>query len=145
MPGAKALIRAANDRGVAVVIITNQAGIAKSLYDEADFHALQWRVQRELAAEGAFVDGVFYCPDHPEAVDGVYRIPLPIGRKPDPVMLLRALRQLQLDPTKSLFVGDQPTDRAAAEAAGIPFFQFIAGNLHDAVTSTPAWDRLGWD
>lgn len=145
MPGAKALIRAANDRGVAVVIITNQAGIAKGHYDEADFHALQWRVQRELATEGAFVDGVFHCPDHPEAVDGSYRILVPIGRKPDPAMLLRALRQLQLNPVRSLFVGDQPTDRAAAEAAGIPFFEFTTGNLHDAVTATPEWDCLGWD
>jgi D,D-heptose 1,7-bisphosphate phosphatase len=145
IPGAKALIRAANDRGVAVVIVTNQAGIAKGIYDEADFFALQWRVQRELAAEGAFVDAVFHCPDHPEAVDPAYRISVPIGRKPEPAMLLRALRQLRLDPERSLFVGDQSTDRAAAEAVSIPFGHFTGGNLHDFVTSTPEWARLGWD
>lgn len=142
MPGAKSLIRLANDRGIAVVIVTNQAGIGKERYDEADFHALHWRVQKELATEGAFVDGVFHCPDHPEAVDGSYRIPLPLGRKPDPTMLMRALRQLQLDPSKSLFIGDQPTDCTAAQAANIPNLLFTGGNLFSFTTSTAEWADL---
>lgn len=140
--GAVDAVLQANDHGVAVVVVTNQAGIAKGKYRECDFLALSHWMQEELARYGAFVDAIFHCPYHKDSVHGAYDVEQPIDRKPQPDMLLRAARQLPIDLTRALFVGDQETDRQAAEAAGIAFELYEGGHLAEQISASQAWRTL---
>jgi D-glycero-D-manno-heptose 1,7-bisphosphate phosphatase len=112
------LCRAAQARGFALVVVTNQAGIGRGHYTEADFHALTaWMLDR-FAAEGVRFTGVEFCPDHPVHGIGPYRRDNP-RRKPGPGMILDACRAHGLDPAASVMLGDRATDMQAALAAGV--------------------------
>lgn len=111
------LIRAARARGYAIVVVTNQAGIGRGYYGEEDFQRLSaWMLER-FEREGARIDRIYHCPDHPEGV-GVYRRESPM-RKPQPGMLLQAARDLALDLGTSVLVGDKETDIEAGLRAGL--------------------------
>jgi D-glycero-D-manno-heptose 1,7-bisphosphate phosphatase len=117
-PGIFALCAAARARGLALVVATNQAGIGRGYYTEADFHALtRWMLAR-FAAVGIGFDAVEYCPDHPTHGMGPYRRDNP-RRKPGPGMILDACAALGLDPARSAMLGDRATDMQAALAAGV--------------------------
>jgi D-glycero-D-manno-heptose 1,7-bisphosphate phosphatase len=117
-PGIFALCAAARARGLALVVVTNQAGIGRGYYTEADFHALtDWMLAR-FSARGIGFDAVEYCPDHPTHGVGPYRRDTP-RRKPGPGMILDASAALGLDPARSAMLGDRATDMQAAAAAGI--------------------------
>lgn len=121
--GACDVIAKANGLGVAVVIVTNQAGIGRGLYGWFDFAATQARILSELAAGGAKVDLVIACPFH---ADGrpPYRHPDHPCRKPRPGMILQAAERLGLDLSASWLVGDRASDLEAGRSAG------LAGGLH---------------
>ncbi|MGO8917772.1 MAG: D-glycero-alpha-D-manno-heptose-1,7-bisphosphate 7-phosphatase [Stellaceae bacterium] len=105
-------------RGFAVVIATNQAGIGRGLYTEADFAALMAWMRGEFQRHGVALAGVYHCPDHPTAGIGAYRRDNP-WRKPGPGMLLQAAIDLDLDLARSWTVGNAPHDIAAGRAAGV--------------------------
>jgi D-glycero-D-manno-heptose 1,7-bisphosphate phosphatase len=130
IPGAIETIRAATAAGWLVFVATNQSGIARGLYTEADFQALTAWMIGEIAAKGGRIDDLRHCPYHPEAVIPAYRKHSD-RRKPAPGMLLDLLAKWQLDPADCLLIGDQPTDLAAATAAGIAGHLFPGGNLAD--------------
>lgn len=142
VPGAMDAIKAANDAGIAVVVVTNQAGVARGYYGEPDIWRLHHHIQQQLNLRGAFIDQFFYCPDHPDAVVDSYRAPAPLGRKPSPAMLSRAIRQLQLDANRAIFVGDQQSDMDAAAGIGIPGLLFQGGRLDNFLFNSPAWASL---
>ena len=100
------------------VIITNQAGIGRGYYTEADFEALMRWMTREFVRHGATIAAVYHCPDHPTEGLGAYRRDTP-RRKPGPGMFLEAAHDLGLDLQRSWSVGDKTTDTEAARAAGI--------------------------
>jgi D,D-heptose 1,7-bisphosphate phosphatase len=132
MPGAVSSIRAASDAGWHVFIVTNQSGIARGLFDEAQFADLcAWMID-VIRGGGGTIDDLRYCPTHPEASVSAYRRDSD-WRKPGPGMLLDLLSAWQLDPARCLLVGDQPTDLAAAAAAGVPARLFAGHNLADFV------------
>ncbi len=118
IPGAAALIAAANRAGLAVVLVTNQAGIGRGTYGWAEFQATQERVSADLAAAGAALDMVLACPFHAEA-EPPYRHPAHPCRKPRPGMILRAAERLGLDLAGSWMVGDRAIDLEAGRAAGL--------------------------
>jgi D-glycero-D-manno-heptose 1,7-bisphosphate phosphatase len=118
MPGAGELVVAANRRGCAVVLVTNQSGIGRGYYGWPDFAATQERLEEALVAEGGFLDMVLACPFHPKAMPP-YRHPDHPCRKPRPGMLLRAAARLGLDRPRSWIVGDRAADLAAGRAAGL--------------------------
>ena len=95
IPGAGETIALANQRGIHVVLVTNQSGVGRGLYGWAEFQAVQDRIMADLAAFGARVDAVCACPYHPEAA-APYDREHP-DRKPNPGMLLKAARALQID------------------------------------------------
>ncbi len=116
--GIFSLCRAARRLGYRVVVVTNQSGIARGLYTEAEFEVLMAWMRAEFEREGTGLDAVYHCPYHPEHGVGAYRREHE-DRKPGPGMLLRAAREMDLDLARSVMVGDRCSDIAAAHAAGI--------------------------
>ncbi len=117
MPGVFDTVRAAIDLGLAVIVITNQAGIARGFYDEKQFHALTDWMKTVFLGAGAPLTDVYFCPFHPEGLPP-YNVASD-HRKPAPGMLLQAAREHHIDLTKSLLIGDQESDVRAGRAAGL--------------------------
>lgn len=122
-PAAGAVIAAANANAIAVVLVTNQAGIGRGYYGWAEFLAVQAAIQSAVAAEGARFDAVYACPHHRDA-KGAFAHPDHPARKPNPGMLRRAAAALDIDMSRSWLVGDRASDIEAARRAG------LAGALH---------------
>jgi len=135
--GARAAVRACNDRGMLVFVVTNQAGVAHGYYDEAAIHALHDWIREKLAEEGAHVDAFEYCPHHPDGKVEAYRRACR-RRKPGPGMIEDLLARWDVDQARSLLVGDSESDLAAAKAAGIAGRLFPGGNLADFVAKALA-------
>ena len=126
MPGIFDLVRCARAQQMRVVVVTNQAGIGRGLYTEADFAALtQWMCERFAQAD-AGIDRVYHCPTHPTAALGAYRVDSPL-RKPHPGMLLAARSELALDLGASALVGDKLSDMQAGLAAGVGLNMLLEG------------------
>ena len=139
VPGIFELARHAAEVGWPVVVVTNQAGIGRGLFDEAAFRELtRWMCER-FAAERAPIARVYHCPYHPEFGLGAYRLDHP-WRKPRPGMILQAAADLGLDLPASALVGDAMTDVAAAAAAGIGL-RILVGTAH-AQDGAPAHRRV---
>jgi D-glycero-D-manno-heptose 1,7-bisphosphate phosphatase len=126
--GARQTIKTANEAGWFVFVVTNQAGVARGLYDEAAIHQLHGQIRDDLATQGAHIDAFYYCPFHPDGIIASYRGHHP-DRKPNPGMILRALSEWPVETATSLLIGDRDTDIAAAAAAGIRGFLFPGGDL----------------
>ncbi len=139
MPGATDAIRLAHRRGCHVFLVTNQSGVARGLYSEADVQALHGWMLDVLLRAGGTLDDVRYCPFHPEAALPGYRQAHP-WRKPAPGMVVDLIRAWELDPARCALVGDQPTDIQAAEAAGIAGHAYAGGDLAAAIA--PILDRI---
>jgi D-glycero-D-manno-heptose 1,7-bisphosphate phosphatase len=125
--------------GFALVVVTNQSGIGRGLYTEADFHALTDWMKQAFAGAGAPLAGVYWCPHHPTDAAGAYRRQCGC-RKPAPGMLLEAIRELDLDPARSLMFGDKRADLEAAAAAGVGQ-RILLG--HNGVAAPDAADARG--
>jgi D-glycero-D-manno-heptose 1,7-bisphosphate phosphatase len=117
LPGAAAALRALAEAGFALVVVTNQAGVARGYHDEAAVTATHRRLAELLAVEGVQLDGVWYCPHHPDGLVPAYARACS-GRKPAPGMLQAAATALGLDLTRSWLIGNHPDDAAAAQQAG---------------------------
>ncbi len=126
VPGIFSLCRAAQRLGYILVVVTNQSGIARGLYTEAEFETLMTWMREELMKEQVRLDAVYHCPYHPEHGVGVYRRDHH-DRKPGPGMLLRAARDLGIELAASVMVGDRCSDVAAANAAGLRNIFLLAG------------------
>src|SRR4051794_9602805 len=96
IPGAAEGIHRLNRLGIPVVVVTNQAGVARGLFPEERVREVHDRLAGLLARAGAHVDRFYYCPHHPTAGVGPYRVECAC-RKPRPGMLLRAAAELGLD------------------------------------------------
>jgi D-glycero-D-manno-heptose 1,7-bisphosphate phosphatase len=105
--------------GLALVVVTNQSGIARGYYGPEQFHALTDWMKETFAAHGAALDGVYFCPHHPTEGEAPYRRNCNC-RKPAPGLLLDAVRDLDIDVRRSVLFGDKASDLQAALAAGIP-------------------------
>jgi D-glycero-D-manno-heptose 1,7-bisphosphate phosphatase len=128
MPGALSAVRRLNETGYYVFLISNQAGVARGLYNERHVQHLHQWMQRALRTEGAHLDDIRYCPDHPEALELRYKRSSG-WRKPEPGMILDLIRAWPLDLERSFVVGDKETDMEAARRAGVPGFLYSGGDL----------------
>jgi D-glycero-D-manno-heptose 1,7-bisphosphate phosphatase len=117
LPGVAALAGLAA-AGYALVVVTNQAGVARGYYDEAAVELVHRRLGELLAGAGVRLDAILYCPHHPEGTVARHARACRC-RKPAPGMLEAAAEQLDLDLPASYLIGNHPTDVGAAVAAGV--------------------------
>lgn len=122
------LARAARARGYKLVVITNQAGIARGYYSEQQFHRLTTWMCYEFSNAAAPIDKVYFSPFHPTEGIGEYKKD-DFSRKPNPGMLLQAQQELKLDLAESILVGDKASDIQAGIAAGVGVNILLAQNL----------------
>jgi D-glycero-D-manno-heptose 1,7-bisphosphate phosphatase len=123
MPGAREAVKLLNGAGYRVVVVTNQAGMAKGSYGIEEFDALHQWIDERLAEVGAYVDAVYHCPHHPEGT--VAELSVSCGcRKPMPGLLERAFSDWAGSADSSFLVGDSPTDIEAAERVGVQGFLY---------------------
>lgn len=120
LEAAKALYAA----GWLLVVVTNQSGIGRGYYTEADFRRLTGWMKDVFEKAGAPLADVRFCPHHPDAAVPEYRCRCNC-RKPAPGMILEAAETLGIDLTQSVMVGDKQGDMQAAKAAGIPHRIFV--------------------
>ena len=118
VPGIFDLVALAQARGFVTVVVTNQAGIARGYYDEAEFRRYTSWIHECFAQHGVPLLATYYCPHHPDFGVGDLRIPCAC-RKPQPGMLLRAASEWEIRLPDSVLIGDQRSDIEAAERAGI--------------------------
>lgn len=112
------LVAAAKHAGYTVVVVTNQSGIGRGLFSEAQFLDTMAWVNSEFVARDGKLDAVYFSPFHPEHGIGQYRRESSC-RKPLPGMLLKAADELNIDMKNSILIGDKPSDIAAGLAAGV--------------------------
>lgn len=133
LPGAKAAVKRVNDAGALAVIATNQSGIGRGYYAEADMEAFHAEMLRQLAAEGARIDAIYFAPHHEEAAEDRYRVADHPDRKPNPGMLLKALADFGVAPADAMMIGDKPSDMEAARRAGVRGVRYEGGDLEALV------------
>ena len=117
VPGSADAIAALNRAGWPVVVVTNQAGVARGLFTERAVEAVHAHLSEQLASYGARVEAYYYCPHHPAGEVEAYRVACDC-RKPKAGMLLQAAADLGLDLERSWMVGDRESDLEAGAAVG---------------------------
>ncbi len=135
MPGARHAIGRLNAVGIAVAVATNQSGVARGYFDEAAVDRLHAVMRGDLAAEGAHIDAIYVCPFLADAPVERYAHPDHPDRKPNPGMVLRAIADLNLDPARTVLIGDKTSDMEAATRGGVNGALFPGGDLEAFVLS----------
>jgi D-glycero-D-manno-heptose 1,7-bisphosphate phosphatase len=117
LPFAVDAVRLVNQSGRLAVVVTNQAGVARGYFPESLVDDVHRTVRERMAAGGARLDGIFYCPHHPSAGEAPYRLDCEC-RKPKPGLLRQAARELDIDLARSWMIGDRYADLQVAWAVG---------------------------
>lgn len=126
LPRSAEAVRRLNAAGVAVVVVTNQAGIARGYFSPEVLAAVNAAMLSQLKDAGAYLDGVYVCPHHPSEGEPPYRRVCEC-RKPKPGLLRRAASDLGLDLGRSTLVGDKGSDLVAARAVGASSVLVLTG------------------
>ena len=132
LPGAASALSELRDAGFALVVVTNQSGIARGLYGENEYHAVAQRLDDLLAEAGSSVDATMYCPHHPDFG------PACQCRKPATGMFRQAAAELGLDLADSYYVGDKALDVAPALELGGVGVLVRTGDGMDEAARVPA-------
>ena len=128
LPGVLEALAEAGDTDARLVIITNQSGIGRGLMTEDSLEEIHDRMLDSMKKEGVSLDGIYYCPHAPDAGCDC--------RKPKPGLLLRAAKELGIDLSQSIFIGDSEVDMEAGARAGVPTL-LIRRNESDPSPSPP--------
>ncbi len=126
LPRSADAIRRLNGAGVPVVVVTNQAGIARGYFSEDVLHAVNGELVDQLSAAGAKLDGLYVCPHHPTEGSPPWRTDCDC-RKPKPGLLVRAASDLDLDLARSVMVGDKASDLLVAPKVGARSILVLTG------------------
>lgn len=118
LPGSREALQLATRHGLAVYIVTNQAGIARGLYSEEQFLGFTRSMLEMLAGEGIRIAGVLYCPHHPDGIVERYRVQCDC-RKPATGLLERAMASDSLAPAGVAVIGDKNSDVNAGRRLGV--------------------------
>lgn len=117
LPRVPAAIRLLRDYGLKVAVVTNQSAVARGLLSEEELERIHQELKMRLAAGGAPIDGIYYCPHHPTEGVAPYRTACGC-RKPNVGLATRAAAELEIDLLRSYVVGDQATDMEFAARLG---------------------------
>ena len=128
-PNIARAIKLLDEHGYKVIIITNQSGVARGYFDEDTLDRIHQKMQRELAERGACIDGIYYCPHHPDDDCEC--------RKPKPKMILQAAKEHDIDLKQSFMVGDMPMDVQVGQNAGCRTVLLLPDTGENETGSTP--------
>ena len=109
-PNTARAIKLLNEHGYKVIVVTNQSGIARGYFTEGTLAQIHQKMRGELAEEGAGIDGIYYCPHHPD--DNCE------CRKPEPKMVRQAVNEHDIDLKRSFVAGDKPLDIQLGKKVG---------------------------
>jgi len=147
LPGVPEAIQLLCARGLKVAVITNQSAVGRGLLKEEELRRIHRELEDRLAASGARVDGVYYCPHHPTEALGSYRVACEC-RKPNAGLAKRAAAELKLDLGRSYVVGDQATDMELAARIGARGILIQDQQPAPTVLGRPAvkslWEAANW-
>jgi len=138
LPGAARAIRRINEQSIPVVVITNQSGIARGYFGEERVEAIHDRLREKLKNEGAHLDGIYFCPHHPEGKLPEYAKSCAC-RKPGTALVEKAAEDLGIDLKASFMVGDHVKDMELAGNAGMTSIMVMTGHGREQ------WEKAGND
>ncbi len=127
IPGAPEAIARLNHAQLPVIVITNQAGVARGYYPETQIAVVHAALSHELAQSGAHIDRYYYCPHHPTEGLPPYRVDCDC-RKPKPGLLRQAAQDFDLDLTQCFVIGDNHSDIALTQATGCRTVLVLTGH-----------------
>jgi rfaE bifunctional protein nucleotidyltransferase chain/domain len=133
VPGAIEGMQLLQKAGYALVVVTNQSGLALGYYSEAHYRALTKQMSTALKREGVELAGIYYCPHHPKGVVPELSINCDC-RKPAPGLLMQAAAELNLSLRDSLLIGDKPSDIQAAREAGVSKAYAVSSDNPESVS-----------
>jgi len=143
-PYAAEAVRELNRAGFAAVVVTNQSGVARGYFDEALVDTLHAKLRAEIEAGGGRLDGIYYCPHHPEARIAEYKRFCDC-RKPALGMIERAAAELHLDLARSFVVGDRFLDMEMAQRGGMRGVFVLSGyGLGEYEYHHDTWPHQPW-
>jgi D-glycero-D-manno-heptose 1,7-bisphosphate phosphatase len=137
-PWSTEALRLINDAGFKAIVLTNQSGIARGLYTESGLARIHRRMTEEMARGGARIDAIYYCPHHPDLGGAPYRLDCEC-RKPRPGMLVRAVKEHDIDVGRSYVVGDKASDINLASMAGAPGVLVRTGYGAETLANPRTW------
>ena len=124
--GTSHAIKLLNKKGLKAIVVTNQAGVARGYFPEELIHKANERLKKLLSKSGAYLDGIYYCPHHPEIGNEKYR-KICDCRKPNPGMIETASDELDIDISRSYVVGDKLSDVSLAHNVGAKGILVLTG------------------
>ena len=137
-PDAPNAIRHLNECGILTIVVTNQSGVARGYYPEADVRRLHDWMNEELKKEGAHLDALFYCPHHTEGKIPEYTKACNC-RKPATGMIDAACAKYHIDRTRAVLIGDSESDMECAKRARLRGVRYEGGSLLDVVEQVLRW------
>ncbi|MGQ9508302.1 MAG: D-glycero-beta-D-manno-heptose 1,7-bisphosphate 7-phosphatase [Thermodesulfobacteriota bacterium] len=126
LPRVGEAIRSLNQNGFKVVVVTNQSGVARGYFPETLVHLVHQKMEELLRKEGAYIDGIYYCPHHPDVGEHPYRQSCRC-RKPNTGLIEEAVKALQIDCTQSYLVGDRGKDIEFGHLIGVTTILVLTG------------------
>lgn len=136
-------VRLINEAGLKTIVVTNQSGVARGMYTEDDLRLIHTRMISELHKQSARIDGVYYCPHHPDYGDERYRRECEC-RKPNPGMLRAAAREHTIDIARSFVIGDKASDINMASNAGARGALVLTGYGNETLAHPDRWPCEPW-
>ena len=112
LPGVFDALKKWQDEGYLLIVITNQAGIAKKLYTIDTLNSIHFYLKNECAKNGILITEIYYCPHHPLTGNC-------ICRKPESLLIEKAIARFNIEKSESYFIGDKERDVACGNAAGV--------------------------
>jgi D-glycero-D-manno-heptose 1,7-bisphosphate phosphatase len=131
LPGAIEAMRRFEQAGFALIVVTNQSGIARGFFSVVQYEDLTSKIRRYLTHQGVHLTAIYHCPHYKDGVIEDLSIQCAC-RKPEPGMLLQAMHDYDLDMAQSVLVGDKIADIEAARAAGVAKAFLVAPGMDDS-------------
>ncbi len=126
LPRTAQAVRLLNRHGFKTFVVTNQSGVARGYFPESLVHLVHQKMKDLLSAEGAVLDGVYTCPHHPDVGDGPYRQRC-LCRKPGTGMIQQAMKEFDIDCSRSYTVGDRGVDVELSDRIGAKGILVLTG------------------